>query len=272
MFELQCNCCGDVVTYKSKEIYEKYLESNNARCASCRSKQSLDAGLPAVFERTCPLCDTLVKHKSIKHGSIAKAENRPCRSCAVTLSHQNDKGRLRGENNPMFGKGYTKVWKETLSKKEFDDRLSKHKKSLSDKLSGVGNPMYGKPSPKGSGLGYSGRWKGVYFRSFLELAFLESYFERHNNLPKSAETSRYKILLSSGSNYFPDFEGSDGSIYEIKPSKLLEQNKEKLDAGRARFGSSYIVITENDLNNYKTIHLRINEFDDLILDKKGKFK
>jgi hypothetical protein len=35
--------------------------------------------------------------------------------------------------------------------------------------------MYGKPSPQGSGNGWSGWYKGKYFRSIMELSFIVEY-------------------------------------------------------------------------------------------------
>jgi len=127
--------------------------------------------------------------------------------------------------------------------------------------------MFGKPSPNGSGRGRGGIWKGTHFRSLLELAFLEKYFKEHNQLPLSAERKEKSIKLKSGKTYFPDFEGHNEIIYEIKPSRMIPLNIEKIEAGLNHYGKKFKIVTEKELPNYNNIHLRLNEFIDLKMHK-----
>jgi hypothetical protein len=173
--------------------------------------------------------------------------------------------RLRGKNNPMYGTSWKVKWENTLSKEEFSEKLQVLKKQHSLLTSGSNNPMFGKPSPLKSGRGRSGSWNDLPFRSLLELAFLEWYYNLYNEMPKSAERKEKSVILPSGRTYFPDFEGKDGHIFEIKPSKLLEHNSEKITAGKQKYGKLFVVKTELDLPGYKNIHLRLETFSNLLM-------
>jgi hypothetical protein len=61
------------------------------------------------------------------------------------------------------------------------------KKKMSDSISGEKNFWFGKPSPVGSGNGWSGWYKGWYFRSLLELSFMIKVIERFKFSWKSAD-------------------------------------------------------------------------------------
>jgi len=51
--------------------------------------------------------------------------------------------------------------------------------------------MYGKPAPIGSGNGWSGWYKGWYFRSLLELSFMINVIERFKMSWQNAETKKH---------------------------------------------------------------------------------
>jgi len=92
---------------------------------------------------------------------------------------------------------------------------------------GSNNGQFGKPSPSGSGRGYSGYYKENYFRSLLELYFL---FDCDKNGIKYIcnEYSDSKIVLKmdNGKNYYPDFIVGD-HIVEVK-SKWRLTHKDTL--------------------------------------------
>lgn len=100
--------------------------------------------------------------------------------------------------------------------------LYKEKQSLNN--SGEKNKMFGKPSPKGSGNGWSGWYKDWYFRSIHELSFMINYIERFNFNWKSAESKFFQIEYidheGKKRNYFPDFVINDKYLIECKPKKL----------------------------------------------------
>ena len=98
--------------------------------------------------------------------------------------------------------------------------------------------MYGKPSPQGSGNGWSGWYKNEYFfRSLKELSFIVNYLDRWKIDWESGETLNIKVeykLNDTTRNYFPDFIVESKYIVEIKPLKLIncETNKIKFETAR----------------------------------------
>ena len=111
------------------------------------------------------------------------------------------------------------------------EKAAELKEKLSERFSGENNPMFGKPSPKGSGNGWSGWYKNFYFRSLLELSFLI----REQRELKSAESIKIPYIDFDGTarTYHPDFI-CENTLIEIKPKKLLgtATNKLKFEAGK----------------------------------------
>lgn len=121
---------------------------------------------------------------------------------------------------------------------------------------GEKNPMYGKPSPQGSGNGWSGWYKGHFFRSLLELSFIINFLEKNKYIWESAETIKYRISYIDYNgikrNYFPDFYIKN-TIIEVKPKNLLNSNMviQKIEAAKKwceSNGLQYKIYTENDFN------------------------
>ena len=138
---------------------------------------------------------------------------------------------LKGEKNPNFGGKYSHGWGDRESQKgktieelwgeQTANRLRKH---YSESRRGKNNNMYGKPSPKGSGNGWSGWYKGWYFRSLGELSFMINVIERFNFDWEVGESKKYRIHYikynGDDANYFPDFVLNNKYLVEIKPKKL----------------------------------------------------
>jgi len=130
------------------------------------------------------------------------------------------------------------------------EKSDKIKKKISNKTFGENNPMFGKPSPKGSGNGWSGWYNDIFFRSILELSYLKYLIDNEINF-ESAEKSKYAIEYNNGSikrKYFPDFYLIDDDILiEVKPSKLIntEQNKQKFKEAKKR--DNFLILTENEI-------------------------
>lgn len=210
-----------------------------------------------MYTRICPVCGGSLEYRRQDLLDRALKTNSPCLSCAVKASHAKDPNRFRGENNPMYGKSALETMTHDEKKKLFASR--------SERVRGDKNPMYGKPSPIKSGHGIGGTYKGLHFRSLLELAFILQFEQQRKELPQSAERQEFKVQISTGS-YFPDF--TDGEfIFEIKPKRLLnwKQNPEKFLAATNRFGDKFVVITEDFLPNYRGIRTRLYEIEGLQL-------
>lgn len=126
----------------------------------------------------------------------------------------------KGTNNPMHGKNFYSIWLEKYGKEEADIRLLEHSKKVS--RPGKLNGMYGKPSPNGSGNGWSGWYDGWFFRSLKELYFMINTIEKNNLQWESGEKSVFTItweLDGKSKTYHSDFIIGNKMI-EIKPKSL----------------------------------------------------
>lgn len=136
---------------------------------------------------------------------------------------------------------------EGLIEKYGEERTKLINKSKS--LPGELNGMYGIPPPPGAGNGWSGWYKGLHFRSLLELSYMV-YLDEKNINYATAETKDYEVVYeynSSKKTYRPDFIVDD-KIVEIKPLNLIntEINKIKFKEAQKLFGSKFEVLTEKD--------------------------
>jgi hypothetical protein len=224
MFIRKC-ICGKEIIYKTKQAF-RIANNKNCQCKSC--------------------------------ASIKRMKNIEAR--------KNISNKVSGANNPMYGKSIYERWIEMYGNVEADKRLKtwndnlkcwghghinpnektkgktyvqihgeeksnviKHK--LSIKSSGINNPMYGKPSPIGSGNGWSGWYNGWYFRSLHELSYMINVIERFNFKWESGECKKYKIEYINYNgikkNYFADFIINKKYVIEIKPKKLWQSDTVK---------------------------------------------
>jgi len=139
-------------------------------------------------------------------------------------------------------------------------------------LPGEKNPMFGKPSPQGSGNGWSGWYNNHFFRSLLELSYLH-YLVNSNIAFVSAENKEFCIgymdYKNTKRNYYPDFYllGSK-TIIEVKPKNLLNtiNNKAKFDEAKKKHRNKFKIVTENDIKKLSNKEIR-----KLYIDGKIKF-
>lgn len=207
------------------------------------------------YKRTCPQCkkDLIYKWKSDFYSSRKK--NTLCKSCTLSNQRQTEEYRnsVSGSNNPFYGKNHTEetkeklrnrkiiytdeqkqqareqlakvnntkhpfeIWKEKYSPEEYNLKVSNYKQKQSAAVSGSGNPMFGKDAPIGSGVGWSGWYKSIYFRSFRELSFLLD-----NPTCETAERKKYTASFMFEGNHRTcraDFI-LENCIIEIKPIRL----------------------------------------------------
>ncbi len=147
-----------------------------------------------------------------------------------------DKCRKVGMSNGMYGRSVYDVWVERYGEDRADQLMMGYKEKLSLKMSGENNPMYGKPSPIGSGCGWSGWYDGFYFRSLLELSYIINVLEKCGYSYRSAESSELSIpyMDDKGNNrtYKADFFVDDRMLIEVKPDELknIKINRIKFDA------------------------------------------
>lgn len=214
--------------------------------------------------RMCPVCDRPIKYSCKYFKNCAEKIGSQCKSCAKTgdknsfygKKHSTEtikktlktleispawkkhldnihsdeykkhfKENFSGENNPRFGLGSLKeIWTRKYGEKIAHEKDLIWRKKMSEKSSGKGNPMYGKPSPLGSGNGWSGWYKGWYFRSLHELSYMVNIIERFVFRWESGELKKYKIEYidwdGKKRNYFPDFVLNNKYMIECKPKRL----------------------------------------------------
>ena len=131
------------------------------------------------------------------------------------------------------------LWVEKYGEEEANQRMENCKRKHSKNNSGENNPMHGKPSPQGSGNGWSGHYKGLYFRSLKELSFILNYLERFNLQYSSLERKEHQVSYVDWEgkvrNYYGDFLIGGKYFVEIKPKRLQEtpSNKAKFEAAKA---------------------------------------
>lgn len=134
-----------------------------------------------------------------------------------------------GKNNPMYNKNFYSIWLEKYGKEIADEKMINYKQKHSILSSGKNNSMYGKPSPQGSGNGWSGWYKGWFFRSLRELSYMVNVIEQKKLQWESGEQQKYKISYTDYDgkkrNYFPDFVIEGSRMIECKPIRMHNSPK-----------------------------------------------
>lgn len=229
MYERTCKNCNKVLIYTTQRAFDK-ANKNDTTCRKCAPRKTLD--LSNI--RYCPSCNKKLIHTCKYAAHKYHKEKIKCKECArKNKNYDKDtlekfSKRMSGKNNPMYGKKYYDIWVQKFGEKEANRKLLELKEKQSQDRRGNKNNMYGKPSPKGSGGGWSGWYNGFYFRSLLELSFI-----LQNPTVKSAEHLIIEYELNNTkSTYRPDFL-LENKIIEVKPTRLLntELNKAKFAAG-----------------------------------------
>ena len=203
--------------------------------------------------RKCPSCNIEILYSTKYTLARAIRKNNVCKTCSCKKTSEENKlkGKLKGKNNPnfgktfsekhkrkisenhwdssgtknaMFGKSFYECWVEKYGEEIADKKLTQFKNKQSENNKGNLNGMFGKPAPQGSGNGWSGWYKDWYFRSLGELSYVVNVLEPTNQHWVSAESTGIKILYihwnGSKRTYIPDFLVNHDSLIECKPQKL----------------------------------------------------
>lgn len=132
-----------------------------------------------------------------------------------------------GEKNHNFGGRHQKfpIRTGTYEEQYGIEKAIEIKKKLSRSSSGKNNPMFGKPAPKKSGIGISGYYGSIYFRSLLELTyilFLEEHQIHFDTCDGKKAYQFYYTINGAEKTYFPDFYLFETDEFiEVKPSRLV---------------------------------------------------
>jgi hypothetical protein len=156
---------------------------------------------------------------------------------------------MQGDKNPFYGQKHSeesrKKIKAAWSRRGPCSLETRQKMSAASK--GSKNHQYGKPSPIGTSRGIGGWYKGLYFRSSCELAFLL----QHKDVKwKSAEGARLGISYqdSEGEDhvYFADFI-ADGLLVEIKPWGCWELRAKNQEVARIKMRAAFAFCQKHGL-------------------------
>lgn len=140
-------------------------------------------------------------------------------------------------------------------------------------------PEMGTP-PISCSYGYSGRYKGYFFRSLLELTYIKYLIDNEISF-RSAETKHFSVKYTNKDgnvrNYYPDFYLEETKeIIEIKPKFKIKTDineRLKIKAGKNKYNDKYIVLTEDDIYNlvgYILSGKNINSINDVYLSKRAR--
>jgi len=232
-----CPICGiQIIPKCQRNIYT--LIKKNSCCRKCGYKKRRSySGENNPFYGKKHTEESIIKRKQNIDYSVYKTEEFRQKMSEVTS----------GGKNGMCGRNVYDVWVEKHGIEEAEKRnlLLREKRRINS--TGSNNSMYGVPPPKGCGAGWSGWYKGYFFRSLHELAFL---MKTPIDSISSAERKEYAIkYIIDGieRNYFADYIVNNDTLVEIKPNKLqkLKDNiikKQYAEDYCKKVGWKYIMI------------------------------
>ncbi len=225
-----CPNCGKDVEYKHPISFRKATKDNSI-CSKCSAIKRNDN--PKVLEHLRNISNSC---KGNKNGMFNK---RPydiwLEKYGKEVADKKQKewldNVLKTNNSPnnsfkerMSGLTTYEYWCLKEGKKIADEKMIKLKEKQSFNYRGEKNNMYGKPSPTGSGNGWSGWYKGWYFRSLRELTYMIKIIERFNLKWENGESNKYKVSYidykGDNRNYYSDFIINYKYMVESKPKKL----------------------------------------------------
>lgn len=255
-FIRNCPSCNKEIKYIKKRSFILACK-NYTLCMSC---VKLKNKLPIILTRHCPQCQKIIHHTRESNRKVAEKKNSLCYKCSYLNKNYS------GNNNPFYGKKHSEeskkkmsnfnskirilsddliqlakinlakvrnkrplynIWLEKFGKNIADQKVLECKNKQSTSNSGINNPMYGKPSPQGSGNGWSGWYKNWFFRSIRELSYMIKILEGQQLIWKIPDKN-FKIPYTDYAGnirmYFPDFI-VENKIIEIKPCKLHNSPK-----------------------------------------------
>lgn len=250
-----CPTCGEPIYYFTKDNLDKSMIDDVGKdCKFCacikRNDRNKAEGKPNPFLGKKHTKESMEKAKKTKEekGSYAVFKTQEFRDKISKLS--------KGENNPMYGRSVYEVWVEKYGEEEatrLEAKRVKNYKAVAKR--GSHNHQYGKPSPMGSGNGWSGWFDGIYFRSLLELSFIINVLYKENKSFESGEKAKYciKYIDYAGAQrtYFADFLVDGKELVEVKPHRLMQSVTVQSKATAATEwcsanGYTYKIYTEKD--------------------------
>lgn len=197
-------------------------------------------------------------------------------SKAVEIKQKSSK-RSSGINNVNFGGVLCKGFADRKLTGSFESRYgiekaNEMKLAISKRISGERNPMFGKPAPRKSGNGISGKYRGIYFRSLLELSYMIKLDSEHITFISCEASNKHFEYELDGvrRTYYPDFFiPSINEYVEVKPSQMLKNREVNIKALSVQnSGEKIKFITQEDIIKIKKNELmRLIEIGKVIIDE-----
>lgn len=120
----------------------------------------------------------------------------------------------------MKGSSIEKHWIQKYGMEESNRRMVIYREKHRINNIGSKNAMYGKPSPQGSGNGWKGWYRGIFFRSLRELSFMIRMDEEEKNFITAENISIPYEFNGVQRTYRPDYIVENKYMVEIKPTRL----------------------------------------------------
>lgn len=238
LFKCECGKEFDRTVNQVEKVRSKY---GGDFCRSCLMRKQYETGRQPGDQKFWKSKKGITLEEM--YGTEKAAEMKAAVSRPGSLN-PNFGGTFRGRRIQVKGCTFEEVYGP--------ERAAELKAAMSERMRGEKNHMFGRPTPMGSGSGWSGWFDGFHFRSLLELSFMKRCKDR-NITVESAESLGIKIPYidwkGDTRNYFPDFVVC-GYIIEIKPSDLLKSvdNVRKFEAARQFFDHRFKVFTEKNID------------------------
>lgn len=316
-FTRECQKCHGIVEHVSEKNRD-YALYKNTNCRSCSAKNRRSKN--DEYTRTCSKCGYVTKYVSFEAMRKAELKKSSCKACKCKRTksewHKKNPGVFAKEKNPFYGKMHTDstkdiiarkrmgqhnsvktqfqkgepsrnyksfylCWVERYGKDEADTRLEKFRQAQRNAHSGTKNNMYGKPAPNGAGNGWSGWYKGWFFRSIHELSYMVNHIEKNGWLWVSAEkkelTIPYTDWKGAQRTYRADFVINGNILVECKPKKLHNSIGVKSKSEAARMfceerGWTFEIVAP-DMLSVEQVKLMLSSGLVTMMESKiGKFK
>lgn len=228
-FIRKCPACSKEIYYTTPRGL-KLATAKNKQCRSCWATERIALD-PEFIKKVVAARGDISGDKNPFFGKrqsdsslskmSEKASSRDYSYCNEVNYAERNKERNTGDKNPMFGKTFYQIWVEKYGEDVAREKLEQKKQKNSIASSGDKNPMFNKPSPLGSGNGWKGWYKGVYFRSLKEASFMISLEDQGLCYENAENISIEYEFMGEKRTYRPDFKVGK-FIYEIKPERLIK--------------------------------------------------
>ena len=224
-FKRHCPKCDKIIYHKSKASLN-IMEKHGSLCRSCgcndekrlKHMSEINSGKnnPFFGKKHSEEIKKKLSDVNFTNGTIERLKE-------FNLQGLNIRS---GNDNGMFAKTFCERWKELYGEEianlKFQEWTINHTKSCKR---GSEHYMYGKTPPHGCGRGWSGWYKGWFFRSLKELTYMLKVIEPNGYKWRSAETKDltvyYKDENGNPHSYHADFLLNEKSLIEIKPVDLM---------------------------------------------------